>query len=41
MVIEFGDYDLILDQPFLNSMKFSQEYKPDRIFGTITYFYIY
>lgn len=40
-VIKVGDYDLLLDQPFLNSMKFSQEYKPDKIFDTITYLYIH
>ena len=34
-VVEAGDHDLVLGQPFLNSMKFSQEYKPDRIFVTI------
>ncbi len=36
-VIEVGDHDLVLGQPFLNSVKFSQEYKPDGIFGTITH----
>lgn len=36
-VIEAGDHDLVLGQPFLNSVKFSQEYKPDGIFGTITH----
>ena len=36
-VVEVGDHDLILGQPFLNSVKFSQEYKPDKIFGTITH----
>ena len=36
-VVEIGDHDLVLGQPFLNSVKFSQEYKPDRIFGTITH----
>ena len=35
-VVEHGDHDLVLGQPFLNSVKFSQEYKPDGIFGTIT-----
>ncbi len=36
-VVENGDHDLVLGQPFLNSVKFSQEYKPDRIFGSITH----
>ena len=36
-VVEAGDHDLVLGQPFLNSVKFSQEYKPDGIFGTITH----
>ncbi len=36
-VIEAGDHDLILGQPFLNSVKFCQEYKPDKIFSTITH----
>ena len=38
-VVETGDHDLVLGQPFLNSVKFSQEYKPDEIFGTITHPY--
>ena len=36
-VVEYGDHDLVLGQPFLNSVKFSQDYKPDGIFGTITH----
>ena len=36
-VVENRDYDRVLGQPFLNSVKFSQEYKPDGIFGTITH----
>lgn len=36
-VIEAGDYDFVLSQPFLKSVKFSQEYKLDGIFGTITH----
>ncbi len=36
-VVENGDHDLVLNQPFPNSVKFSQEYKPDGIFGTITH----
>lgn len=40
-VIETRNYDLVLGQLFLNSVKFCQEYKPDRIFGTITQSYIH
>lgn len=40
-VIEAGDHDLVLGQFFLNSIKFSQEYKLDRIYNTIIYLYIY
>lgn len=36
-VVETGDHDLVLGQPFLNSVRFSQEYKPKGIFGTITH----
>ncbi len=36
-VVENRDHDLVLGQPFLNLIKFSQEYKPDGIFGTIIY----
>ncbi len=36
-VVEHRDHDLVLGQPFLNSVKFGQEYKPDGIFGTITH----
>ncbi len=36
-VVEFSDHDFVLGQPFLNSVKFGQEYKPDEIFGTITH----
>lgn len=36
-LIETEDHDLVLGQPFLNSVKFSQEYKPNEIFGTITH----
>ncbi len=36
-VVDHGDHDLVLGQPFLNSVKFSQEYKPNGIFGTITH----
>lgn len=36
-VIEHGDHDLVLGQPFLNIVKFQQEYKPEGVFGTITH----
>ena len=36
-VVETGDHDLILGQPFFNTVKFRQEYKPDGVFGTIIY----
>lgn len=35
-IIETRDHDFVLGQPFLNFVKFSQEYKSDEIFGTIT-----
>lgn len=38
-VVEAGDHDLVLGQTFLNLVKFSQEDKPDGIFGTITHPY--
>ena len=38
-LIEVDDHDLVLGQSVLNSVKFSQEYKPDRIFDTITHPY--
>lgn len=38
-VVEQGDYDLVLGQLFLNLAKFSQKYKLDGIFSTITYPY--
>ena len=38
-VVENEDHDLVLGQLFLNSVKFSQEYKPDGIFDTITHPY--
>lgn len=34
-VVEHGDYDLVLGQPFLNTVKFHQDYKPEGVFGTI------
>lgn len=39
-ILKIGDHNLMLEQLFLNSVKFSQKYKPDGIFGTITYFYM-
>ena len=36
-VVEIGDHDLVIGQHFLNSVKFGKEYKPDKIFGTITH----
>ncbi len=36
-MVKAKDHDLVLGQLSLNSMKFSQEYKPDRIFNTITH----
>ncbi len=38
-IVEAGDHNLVLGQLFLNSIKFSQEYKPNEIFGTITHFF--
>ena len=40
-VIKTGDYDLVLDQSFLNFVKFNQEYKLYRIFSIIIHSYIY
>ena len=40
-VVKVGDHELILGQLFLNFVKFSQEFKSDGIFGTITYLYTY
>ena len=36
-VMEHGDHDLVLGQPFLHTLKFWQEYKPEGVFGTITH----
>lgn len=36
-VAKYGDYDLVLGQPFLNLVKFSKKYKLDSIFGIITH----
>ena len=36
-VVEYRDQDLVFGQSFLNSVKFSQEYKPNGIFHTITH----
>lgn len=38
LIIEVRDYNLVLKQQFLNMVKFSQDYKPDGVFGSITYF---
>lgn len=38
-IIEQGDHNLILGQLFLNSIKFSQEYKPDDILNIIIHLY--
>lgn len=35
LVVEYEDHDLVLRQSFLNAVKFSQDYKPDGVFGTI------
>lgn len=40
-VIETGDHDFVLGQLFLNSMKFNQKYKPDKIYSTITHPHTY
>lgn len=39
-VVEANNHNLILGQTFLNFIKFSQKYKPDKIFGTIIYSHI-
>lgn len=39
-VLEHGDYDLVLGQPFLNTIKFRQEYRPERVFDIITHLQI-
>ena len=36
-VIKSGNFDFVLGQPFFNSVKFSQEYKPDETFGISTH----
>lgn len=36
-VVEAGDHDLVLGQQFLHTVKFSQDYKLDGIFGSIIY----
>lgn len=38
-IVETGDHNFVLGQLVLNSVKFSQEYKLDGIFGIITYPY--
>ncbi len=35
-VVEKTEHDLVLGQPFLNNVKFTQEYQADGVFGTIT-----
>lgn len=40
-VIETRDHNLVLNYLFLNSIKFSQKYRSNAIFGTITHFYTY
>lgn len=40
-VVKAEDNNLLLSQLFLYSMKFSQKYKPDGIFGKITHLHIY
>lgn len=40
-VIEAGDHNLELVQPFLNFVKHNQEYKPDGVFDTIMYPHTY
>ena len=40
-VFEARDYDLVLGQLFLNSIKFIQKYKLDEIFNTIMHPYRY
>lgn len=39
--IKVEDHDHVLGQLFLNSVKFSPEYKPDEIFGTIAPLYMH
>lgn len=36
-VVENGDHDLMLGQPFFNILKFSQNYKSNGVFGTIVH----
>lgn len=40
-IIETRDHNFVLEQSFLNSVKFSQKYKPDKIFDIITYVYLH
>lgn len=40
-VIKTKNQDLVLEQIFLNFIKFIQKYRFNQIFGTITNFYIY
>lgn len=36
-VVKASDHNLVLSQFFLNLIKFSQEYQPNKIFSTITH----
>lgn len=38
-IVEQKNHNLVFSQLFLNLVKFSQEYKPDSIFGTIIHLY--
>lgn len=40
-MIETRNYDLVLEQLFLNIVKFDWIYQSNKIFGTITYPYTY
>lgn len=40
-MVKVKDHDLVLSQAFLNYTKFSQEYKLDEIFDTITHLETY
>lgn len=36
-MIEAEDHNLVLEQPFLNTIKFKQDYKPNRVSGSFTH----
>lgn len=40
-VFEVGDHNLVLGKVFLNSLKFSQKYKPEEIFDIITHLHMH